>query len=177
MKSFLKIATFAAVFTLAALTPQVHAQDEEDKNGNTDVTNNTRRFWEADLPGGQYMVALDRISSVSMHSYMIQGAVVHEVDIETQGALVTRIYVIEAIGENGGSNLAQNLINRAKQIGEEAGKKTGTDTNTVVTKEYPITTHAKTVEYRLYEISDLNQLYNSITKAWRENRGRKFTVK
>ncbi|SHJ35287.1 hypothetical protein SAMN02745181_1851 [Rubritalea squalenifaciens DSM 18772] len=176
MKSFAKTITYSAIIAMAALSPTT-AFSQDDQKDNSDVVNSVRRFWQADLPGGRYMVALDRLSSVSMHSYMIKGAVVHEVNIETQGALATRIYVIEALGENGNSNIAQNLINRAKQLGDQAAKRTGSDANTVVTKEYPITTHAKTVEYRLYEIADLNQLYSSITKAWRENRGRKFTVK
>ena len=51
------------------------------------------------------MVSLARISSVSMSTYHVKGAVVHEVDIETMGAALTRFYAIEVLGESNGSKI------------------------------------------------------------------------
>ena len=167
----------ATLLAFATLAPIANAQNNK-KNDNTDVSTKLR-FWEASLPGGNYMVALNRISSVSMHSYLITNTsyIVHEVVIDTDGAALARFYAIELIGENTESNIAKNLIDRGKGIIEQGGKRGGVDTNTLVEKSNPLTTHAKTIEYRVFGKNDLNQLLNSAQKAWRENRGRKFTVR
>lgn len=167
------IASLLALCTLAPLaTAQNNNQDE-----NTDVQTRLR-FWEASLPGGNYMVALNRISSLSMHSYVVNGSfIVYEVVIDTDGVALARFYAIEAIGENVQSNIAKNLIDRGKEIIEKGGSRAGVDTNTLVEKTNPATTHAKTIEYRLFSKADLDQLYSSASKAWRDNRGRKFTIK
>ena len=86
-------------------------------------------------------------------------------------------YAIEVMGESGGPSAVANIANRAKEIANQAGGKTGVDASTAVHKEYPITTHAKTIEFRLSDVDDLTSLYNSLEKAWKSGRGRKFTVK
>jgi len=168
----------AAFIALTTLAPIATAQNNNNKkNDNTDVQTKLR-FWEASLPGGKYMVALNRISSVSMHSYIINGSfIVHEVVVDTDGNALARFYAIEAVGENAESNIAKNLIDRGKGIIEQGGSRAGVDTNTLVEKKIDITTHAKTIEYRLFGKSDLDQLYNSASKAWKENRGRKFSIR
>ena len=170
----------ASLIALTTLAPIVNAQNNNNNNNNTENTDvQTRlRFWEASLPGGNYMVALNRISSVSMHSYILGGSfIVHEVVIDTDGNALARFYAIEAVGENTESNIAKNLIERGKGIIEKGGSRAGVDTNTLVEKKIDITTHAKTIEYRLFGKDDLNQLLNSAQKAWRENRGRKFSIR
>lgn len=177
MKSLIKSTLLLAITSLLLLEQTANAQNT-DANNNTDVTTSSKRFWEANLPGGNYMVALDRISSVSMHSYIIgKSLVVYEVCVQTSGAGLVRFYTFETIGESTDSNIAKNLVERGKSIIEQGGSRTGVDTNTTVEKEYPITTHAQTIEYRLFNKGDLDQLYSSLKRSWRENRGRKFTVK
>jgi hypothetical protein len=44
-------------------------------------------------------------------------------------------------------------------------------------KQYPTTTHAKTVEFRISDEGNLNKLYGNIRKAWIKGRGNKFTIK
>jgi hypothetical protein len=156
-------------------SPILFAQDEE-KNENVNDTSSTPRFWEANLPGGSYMVALSRISSISMSTYTVKGMIVHEVDIETMGAALTRFYAIEAMGE-GGSNIGENVMNRAREIAGQVGDKTGIDADTTVHKEYPVTTHAKTIEFRVVDKADLKEIYKSLSKAWKDNRGRKITIR
>jgi len=167
----------AALVTFSAFTSLVYAQDtEQDENGNSDVSTRIR-IWEASLPGGNYMVSLTRISSVSMHSYLVNGNyMVHEVVVDTSGAALARFYAIELIGEKSDANIAKNLIERGKQIAERGGNRVGIDPNTLVEKTNPHTTHAKTIEYRLSSKDDLDQLLKSAQRAWRENRGRKFTI-
>ena len=176
MKSLIKSTLFTALASFLVLGQLSHAQDKNKKD-NTDVTNKIKRFWEASLPGGDYMVALDRISAISKHSYIVNKTlVVHEVNVQVSGSGFVRFYTFEAVGENSESNLAKNLIERGKNLAEQGGRRAGVDTNTTVEKEYPVTTHAHTIEYRLFDNGDLNQLYGSLKKAWRDNRGRKFSV-
>lgn len=170
----------ASLIALTTCSPIVNAQNNNNNGNSTENTDvqTKLRFWEASLPGGNYMVALNRISSISMHSYILNGSfIIHEVVVDTDGNSLARFYAIEAVGENNESNLAKNLIDRGKQIAETGGSRAGVDTNTLVEKKIDITTHAKTVEYRLFGKSDLDQLLNSAQKAWRENRGRKFSVR
>jgi len=177
MKSFIKSTLFAAISSFIILGQPTHAQND-DENQNTDVSSNTRRLWEANLPGGNYMVALDRISAISIHSYIVnKSLVVHEVNVQTNGAGLVRFYSFEVPGEGSESNIAKNLINRGKDLIDGAGSRIGVDTNTTVEKEYPTTTHARTIEFRLFDKGDLDQLYSSIKRSWKEGRGRKFTIK
>ncbi|MGJ8674223.1 hypothetical protein [Rubritalea sp.] len=161
--------------TAVILTPLLVAQDNNENENVTD-SSSTPRFWEASLPGGSYLVALSRISSISMHTYTVKGAVVHEVDVETMGAALTRFYAIEALGE-GGTSTVENVANRAREIVGQVGDKTGIDADTTVHKEYPITTHSKTIEFRVVDKADLNEIYKSLSKSWQDNRGRKITIK
>ena len=176
MKLLIKSTLLTAITSFIVLGQISYAQEENKKN--TDVTTSTKRFWEANLPGGNYMVALDRISAISKHSYIVnKSLVVYEVNVQTSGSGLVRFYTFEAVGENSESNLAKNLIQRGKELAKRGGNRAGVDTETTVEKEYPITTHAHTIEYRLFDNGDLNQLYGSLKRAWRENRGRKFSVK
>lgn len=168
-KSIALISCFAAI----TIAPLSIAQDDND---NVTDTTSTPRFWEAELPGGSYMVSLSRISSISMHTYTVKGAVVHEVDVETMGAALTRFYAIEALGEAGSSS-AENIANRVREIAGQVGDKIGVDANTTVHKEYPTTTHAKTIEFRVVDKADLQEIYKSLSKSWKDDRGRKITIK
>ncbi|MFC5049513.1 hypothetical protein ACFPK9_02610 [Rubritalea spongiae] len=172
MKTSLALLSCAS---LIASAPSLFAQDNNNNQNVTDSTS-TPRFWEAELPGGSYMVALSRISSISMHSYTVKGAVVHEVDVETMGAALTRFYALEALGE-GGTSTAKNIANRAREIAGQVGDKAGIDADTTVHKEYPVTTHAKTIEFRVVDKADLSEIYKSLSKSWKDNRGRKITIK
>ena len=176
MKSLIKSVLLTAFTSVLMLSQLSNAQNK--KKDNTDVTTSATKFWEADIPGGNYMVALDKISSVSIHSYIVsKSMVVHEVNIQTSGSGLVRFYAFEVPGESSEANIAKNLIDRGKEIMEQGGKRVGIDTNTTVEKEYPVTTHAHTIEFRLFDKGDLDQLYSSIKRSWKENRGRKFTVK
>lgn len=169
-----------SIFAIAAMTlctPVLMAQDQnENENDNVSDSGSDKRFWEAKLPGGSYMVALSRISSISMHSYTVKGAMVHEVAVETMGAALTRFYALEPLGQDS-SNITSNVVSRAQELMDEAGEKVGVSTDTSVHKVYPNTTHAKTIEYRVVDKRDLNEIYKSLSRSWKDNRGRKITIK
>ena len=61
---------------------------EKPKAGETPGNN---RFWQATVNGGHFMVALDRIVSVSRHKYVLDGTLtVDEVTVDTVGQALAR---------------------------------------------------------------------------------------
>lgn len=171
----------AAVLSLATHSPLL-AQDSSGTNGttknNTAETTGPRRFWQASLPGGSYIVALDRITSISKHTYVIGGSLrVTEVVIDTSGNALARFYYIIPVSEDSNSNIGSGITTRTKELIDKVGERTGVNGNTIVEKQYPTTTHAKTVEFRISDEGNLDKLYNSARKTWISGKGVKFRIK
>lgn len=152
--------------------------NNQDENENVrDAANSNRRFWEASLAGGHYMVALDRISNISMHEYVLDGSlVVNEVTIDTTGRALARFYYIQPVTDTMGSNEIGRVVDKGRQLIERAGQRVGSDVHNMAQKKYPDTTHAGTIEYRILDIRDLDALYGSLRKAWETGKGRKITI-
>lgn len=148
----------------------------------TEDSPQSNRFWQATLPGGHYMVALDRISSVSRHSYVLDGAlIVDEVTVDALGQALARFYFISPITDaasgSGVGAAASRVAGRGSELLDKAGRTTGTGVHEMVVKKFPETTHARTIEYRLLSAEELTSLHNSVRTAWENGRGRKFTIK
>ena len=66
MNISIKSLLLTSIFSFTLLSQIIHAQNNNDDNDNdndnetenTDVTSNARAFWEADLPGGNYICLL-----------------------------------------------------------------------------------------------------------------------
>jgi len=140
---------------------------------------NHRRFWQANLPGGQYMVALDRITAISRHNYTIveAAAMVDEVVVDTVGQTVVRFYFVRPLTEGVNNNAVSNLTQRAKELTDYAGQRAGTDVHKSVVKKYPEGVYARTVEFRVNSAEELGALYGSVRTAWDTGRGRVFSIK
>ena len=182
---FHKVPLFLSMILLSAALP-VHAQNSADVPGNskkTDDSPQSNRFWQASLPGGHYMVALDRISAISRHRYVLLdgSAIVDEVTVDALGQALARFYYIApvtdaATGSNAGQ-IATRIAERASELIDKAADTAGTSAHQMVIKKFPETTHAHTIEYRLLSAEELSGLYASVRTAWENGRGRKFTVK
>lgn len=140
------------------------------------------RFWEANVGGGQFLVELSRITSVSMHRYVLDGSLlIDEVTIDTNGQVPARFYFIQPItNEMRGSGLgsaAANLTDRGQQLLNRASEVSGSSIQDMVQKKFPLTTHTKQIEYRVMSKQALNSLYQSAKRAWTSGRGRTFTEK
>jgi hypothetical protein len=138
------------------------------------------RFWQATLPGGHYMVALDRISAISRHKYVLDGTViVDEVTIDALGQALARFYHIQPItsaaGGGAAGQTAAKLGERGQEVLDRAAAIAGTDLHQMVIKKFPETTHAHTIEYRLMSEEQLAALHQSARTAWETGRGRKFS--
>lgn len=157
---------------------QQGGNDNEDGNDNiTEAANNHRRFWEASLPGGHYMVALDRLSNISMHEYVLDGTLlVNEMTIDTNGRSLARFYHIQPVTDAMNGSEVTRVVDKGRQLLDRAGQRAGTDLHNMAQKKYPDTTHAGTIEYRVLDLQDLNALYSSLRRAWESGKGRKITV-
>jgi len=156
--------------------PQQPAQQKT-----TDDTNTPTRFWQASVGGGHYMVALDRISAISRHRYVLDGAlIVDEVNVDALGQALVRFYFITPITEemsgNGVAGAAVRAVDRGKELLDRTASRAGTDVQNMVVKKYPDTTHSKTVEFRVQTAQQLTELYQSVRTAWESGRGRKFSA-
>lgn len=163
---------------LVAGSVQLSAQDDApdtDKPGDSPGPN---RFWQATLSGGHYMVALDRISAVSRHKYLLDGAViVDEVTVDTLGQALARFYFISPVTDAAPGNAVADLAKRGRELVEKAADRIGTDAQNMVIKKYPETSHAKSIEYRILSEKELTALYASVRSAWETGRGRQFSAK
>src|SRR6478735_7871707 len=148
---------------------------EKPKAGDVQVPN---RFWQANLKDGSYMVALDRIVSVSRHKYLLDGAlIVDEVTVDTVGQALARFYFITPITDAAPGNSVSGIANRGRELIDKAADRAGTSAQNMVVKKYPDTTHAKSIEYRVLSEAELTSLYGSARTAWENGKGRQFTGK
>jgi hypothetical protein len=136
-------------------------------------------IWRCVLPGGTYEVNVRSIISVSSHEYIVDaGARVTEVNLDTAGALVARFYFLEPLtpapSAGGPASFGSATAAKAQSLLTEATTKTGMDAWQKVVKNYPTTTHAHTVEYRLNTKADLTNLFNSLETAFRTGRAGAF---
>jgi hypothetical protein len=141
-----------------------------------------RPFWEAALPGGHYQVLLKHIVSISIHEYVLDGTVVvTEMTVDTDGQALPRFYYIEPVGDRmsgtGTAKAIAGAVDRGRELVERAAQRGGTDIHNMVQKKYGVSTHTKTIEYRVMSMRELTALYNSVRKAWDTGRGRRITIK
>ncbi len=163
---------------LLACSVQVRAQEATDTTEKAGESAGPSRFWQATLGGGHFMVALDRIASVSRHKYVLDGAlIIDEVTVDTVGQALARFYFISPITDETPGNTVSDVAKRGREMVEKAAQRAGADVQNMVMKKYPDTSHAKSIEYRILSESELSSLYSSIRSAWETGRGRKFTAK
>jgi hypothetical protein len=134
-------------------------------------------IWRAEMPAGNYLVSLSSITSISRHEFIVDAvARVTEVTVASVGPVVARFYYIEPITPGPANGLGQGVIDKAKGTLEEMTRRAGVadDAWRKVVKNYPTTTHAHTVEYRLDSLEALDKLYASLERSWTSRRGELF---
>lgn len=177
----------SASFFLAAFLciSSAHGQNQNNPapaNDEPEDVAQPNRFWQSNLPGGHYMVAIDRISSISRHEYLLNGnLVVDEVTVDSLGQSLARFYFIRPLtetmtGTSAGATAAR-IAGRAQEAIGRATDVAGTNAHEMVVKTYPDTTHARTIEYRVQSAQQLTALYNSLRTAWETGKGRRFRAR
>jgi hypothetical protein len=174
----------ALTMALLACPLQVQAQTPTPTPAKADKIDDTQqpnRFWQASVGGGHYMVALDRISAISRHQYLLDGGIiVDEVTVDALGQALARFYFLSPVSDATGSSLgnaAARIVDRGRELVDKAAATAGTNVQNMVVKKFPETTHAHTIEYRVMSAQELGGLYNSVRTAWETGHGRKFTIK
>lgn len=165
------------LFAFLSVSPCVFSQNDNNQN-NSSSEQIPSRFWKATLPGGEYMVALNSISSIAKHTYIVDGAArVFEVTVADKSSAIARFYFIEPVTDSSPINAGQVVLDRLKSVTKEASERLGAgDVWDQVIKNYPSSTHAKTVEFRLSVKSNIDSIYSSIARAWERGRGENFKV-
>lgn len=181
-KKLLLSLSLLLVASPAAIQAQTPTPTPTPTTSKTNDTQEPNRFWQANVGDGQYMVAIDRISAISRHKYLLDGAIiVDEVTVDALGQALARFYFLspltDAITGNAAGNAASHVVDRARELVDKGTKDAGTNVHNMVVKKFPETTHAHEIEYRVLSAEELTALYTSVRTAWETNHGRKFTIK
>ncbi len=149
-----------------------------NSKGDANEVEGYRHLWEARMQGGNYLVLVNKISFVSKHEYVSDGvARVVEVTIASAGAAVARFYYLEPVteGSSGALSGAQNPLDKIQSLGKEGARRAGLEDQLFdVVKNYPATTHARTVEYRLRSEGAVDSLYRNLARTMASGKGRVF---
>lgn len=137
--------------------------------------------WRAEMPGGEYAVKLSAIASVSKHDYTVDGTLgVKELTIATNTNVTARFYFIEPKTPSAASGVGDSAIrtikDRASQAIEKINQTAHSTIMTEVVKNYPVTTHAHMVEYRLPTADALDAAFQSARGAWLRNKSATFKM-
>lgn len=180
-RSILKSAAVAALATLFCAGIAQAQNAEEPEQGRAPGGREPARipYWKVVLPGGAYVVRLDMIASVSLQRYVLDGAArVTELNITTPGVMQPRFYYIDVLPTSVPSAGVQAAIDQRQEEAAALARRVNPDDPlwTKVAKTYPTTTHAGTIEYRLETRAQLEQLYESVERAWISRRTETVTL-
>ena len=185
MKTTVFLLSFLFMFPLSAQVnqDQNEEQTEEEKEAEEEALKKVedeeikRARWQCSLPGGEYAIKLGNITSISKHSYVLDGTLlVTEVTIDSTGNSLARFYYMEPITKDTNFNALARIQKRAKELQGRAQKRAGTKADEMAQKTYPATTHARTIEFRIMNEVELNALYGSLFTAWDSGKGRSFRI-
>ena len=152
-------------------------QNQNNNSAQGTPTPTVINMWRCNLPGGSYSVALRAVVSVSSQQYLVDGHTqVSEVDIDTLGCALARFYYLEPnTPTNTPLGIGAGAIGTAQQLIQQGADATNQDVWQKVVKNYPTTTHAKTIEYRIQDKETLTSLYTSAEGALRLNQNTIYT--
>jgi hypothetical protein len=126
-------------------------------------------IWRCELSGGVAEVAVRSIVSVSSHEYIVDAVSrVVEVNVDTLGNSAIRFYYVEPLTPAAPGGVGQGALDRARELAKDVTGRTGMDaTLRRAAKNYPTTTHAHTIEYRLENEEQLRRIFTSASAAFR----------
>ncbi len=128
---------------------------------NTGAATGARKTWKVTHPGGEYSVDVDAMTSVSLHSFRIEGDYrVWEVAVSDTSSQQVRFYWVSPTSANENAPEASTSSTKDDVKAKTTGGKDEDEWKKVM-KQYPQATHAHTVEYRVDKLSILSDIYNS----------------
>ncbi len=142
---------------------------DKKKPGHSNIRQPFLIFIQGSVRQSTLVVKLSEITSVSTHVFLLDGKTpIHELVIDTKGNNTIRLY---ARYDNTTGTNAEALLERVKA---RAINRSGTPTT--VAKNFPDTTHARTIEYGLDNSDQIEYLLQVISRAWVNNRGVKVKL-
>ena len=126
-------------------------------------------------PGGEWIADRRDVMSVSCHTYELAGGMrVWEVTVSERSSNTVRFYYskpIETIPATAGSPSDEGTGGKLDTLDGKSSAKPGSAPGTVkesallapVRKNYPETTHAHTIEYRIGDLTELDGIYSYLT--------------
>jgi len=139
-------------------------QNESTKKADDNEEEGRPHLWVARMMSGNYIVRVDRIASIGKHEYIANGATrVIEVTVTTNSSAIARFYYLDVA--------TGSTISAAKEAGRHAGNE---GILFEVTKDYPNTTHAHTIEFRLRSEDAVNSLYSNLARTMETGKGRRY---
>lgn len=122
------------------------------------------------MPAGTYIVKLSTVTAVASHEYVVDNAArVTEVNISTFGGEYARFYYLEPNApQSTPGGIGQSTVDLAQTRVQEAVARAGLEDEAWrrVVKNYPTTTHVRTIEYRVSDKETLQKLFKSIEESW-----------
>lgn len=171
----LSLALLAVIATAVGQNPA--PQNPPSNNQRVSDAENRLNFWDCTVPGGNFTIALGKICSVSIHEFNVIGGRVTEVNVDTEGSVCARFYFMEPMKIGSALSATEVVKDRLTDVLDTAADRTGTDKAwRKVQKDYPIATHAHTVEYRLQNKEDLSAIHGSVKSAWMTGKGRTIKI-
>jgi len=121
------------------------------------------------------------VQSISAQEYITAAFFVTEINIVTQGTGLLRIYhsrplavgelkktlgeTANTLGLSSGNSIIQSPLSPQVQAIVDSASSATVKSRAVV-KEYPVATHAHTIEFRIANLSELLKLYDELKKHW-----------
>lgn len=175
---------FAALLASMSLSVQAQTeptpeptppQNESTKKADDNEEEGRPHLWVARMMSGNYIVRVDRIASIGKHEYIANGATrVIEVTVTTNSSAIARFYYLE-VATGSTSSAAKEALNKMQSLAKEAGHHAGNEEVLFeVTKDYPNTTHAHTIEFRLRSEDAVNSLYSNLARTMETGKGRRY---
>lgn len=126
-------------------------------------------------PGGEWIGDRRDVMSVSCHTYELAGGMrVWEVTVSERSSNIVRFYYskpIETTPATAGSPSEEGVGGKLDTLDGKSSAKPGSPASTAreskllapVRKNYPETTHAHTIEYRVADLTELDGIYSYLT--------------
>lgn len=135
-------------------------------------------IWNGSFNGGRYLLKSNQIIALSKHEYVADAvARVVEINLTLNSNSHVRFYFLEPVKLEGGGivGAGQQALDRARAMAEQAAARISpTLVEPKVVKNYPVSTHAHTIEFVIKDEARLNSLFESLEGAFRDPRRKIF---
>lgn len=166
MKKLFHIACLAVLAFYSIGTAQERVSFDDAKDGEQAIPN---KYWVCIVDCSDITaVKLDMITSVSKHTYSVDGVAFREVTIDTRGNNSIRFY--SCLNER--VNTAKDRLSNTRALLDSKGG----NVSKYPAKKFPEGTYSHNVEYLIENSEDLNKLYESVVNAMFKNKGCTFKI-